>query len=606
MLPRVKTTQEIATTLGLDETLAAEIRRWGTEPRYAELHAEVQALLDRALAGERAATDELKDAFGAVLPIGTGGRRGACGVGPNRVSSVLVRETAQALVEVLRAEGAPLKVAVVYDTRKDSQRFAHAAARHLHACGVQVLLVDAPRATPVLSYLVRARGCGGGIVISASHNPPGDNGVKIYGRDGAQVLGARDAALTRAIERAATVPLEALDLGVPWSSLDGVEVIDASTIAAAVDVPYRDMVLATGTAGTSLRDAQLSVVFSPLHGVGHHGVVPVLEARGVTVHPVAAQLDPDGGRFSTVDSANPEDPRAFEAGLALARETGADLVLATDPDADRLGAMVRDRDGAYHFIDGNRLGVLMLDQILSSDVAFEGGQVLTTLVSSPLLATYGRAEGIEVVDDLLVGFKHHAGMAEESPERPVIFACEESHGYVRGDAVRDKDGSVAALLLCERAAACKRRGETLHENLRALWTRFGYHRERTTSIFARGLEGRAKIEGLMSCWREASPQAFGGLEVVAREDRMAPRATGSAVRDLPGNVLSFELRGADEACRLVLRPSGTEPKVKVYVLARGEAGRTGAAMDAQIEAVDALVTRVAEDAVRRAEAQMQA
>lgn len=588
--------------LQLPDDVASEIQRWRTEARFFDVQAELEELVNVALSGDEAARDELLDAFSSVLPVGTGGRRGACGVGPNRVSVLLVRETVEALVQVIEAEEAAKRVVVVYDTRRDSRRFAHIAARHMHARGMEVMLVDEPRATPVLSFLVRTHGCGGGVVISASHNPPSDNGVKVYGPDGAQVLGSRDVALTAAIERASTQAFEPLDLNAPLpTGPGGIQRLEGSKLSSVVDEPYIRCVLDVGVRAGSLSASGLRVVFTPLHGVGHAGVIPVLRARGVEVACVEAQLDPDGGRFSTVASANPEDPRAFELGLDLARERSADLVIATDPDADRLGAVVRDGSGEFRFIDGNRLGALMLDHVLQSEEPSSDGIVLTTLVTTPLVRSLCQEKNVEVIDDLLVGFKHHAGYSEEHPSKQTVFAVEESHGYVRGDAVRDKDGAMAALLLCECAAAAKSDGQTLHDRLRMIWALHGYHREKTTSIFARGLEGRAEIERLMSAWRQEPPSEFGGLRVMSVGDRSQPRATGSATRDLLGNVLVFELQGDAGACRLVLRPSGTEPKVKVYVLARGAGGVEDARLDAEIEVVDALVESVARDAVAAAQ-----
>jgi phosphomannomutase len=603
MLPSVNTTlEEMQRSLGLPEAVARELHRWRTESRYVDVRDELERLVAAAAKGDTAAREELVDGFSSVLPIGTGGRRGPCGVGPNRVSVLLVRETVEALVQVIEAEGAAPKVVVVYDTRRDSRRFAHVAARHMHARGMEVMLVDAPRATPVLSFLVREHGCGGGVVISASHNPPSDNGVKIYGADGAQVLGARDAALTAAIERAASAPLPPLDMNAALpTGPGGVRCLVGAELSSVVDEPYLRCVLDVGVRAGSLAPSGLSVVYTPLHGVGHAGVVPALRARGVEVACVEVQLDPDEGRFSTVQSANPEDPAAFELGLDLARSSDADLVIATDPDADRLGALVKDAAGEFHFVDGNRLGVLMLDHVLRSQPPPPQSMVLTTLVTSPLVRGVCAGRDVEVVDDLLVGFKHHAGYAEEARAMTNLFSVEESHGYVRGDAVRDKDGAMAALLLCECAADMKQQGGTLHDRLREIWRACGYHREKTTSIYARGLRGRVEIERLMAAWRSAAPSEFGGLKVVSVTDRTTPRTTGSVTRDLPGNVLVFELEGDDGACRLVLRPSGTEPKVKAYVLARGAPGVADVALDAQIAMVDALVDRVAVDAVAAAE-----
>ena len=584
--------------------LAVEVKdaigRWLVQERYASERAGLARLVQAAAGGDAAALAELDDAFSRTLPIGTGGRRGQVGPGPNRFNAVVVRETCQGVATAMQAAGDPASAVIVYDTRRDSRRFAAIAAQQLAANGVAVTLVDAPRPTPELSFLVRRLGCGAGIVLSASHNPPGDNGIKIYGPDGAQVLGARDAALMAAILAvggAAELPAASA------AQAASVREIAGEAVASFADAPYHDYVRAQGVLPGSLADSGLTVVFTPLHGVGHTSVVPVLRSRGITVHPVERQCDPDGGNFSTVRSANPELPESMAMAVALAASTGADLVLATDPDADRLGACVRS-EGRYVPLDGNRLGVLMLDHVLRHGAAPANGWVLTTLVTSPLIGAMARARGVAVVDDLLVGFKHHAGMMAEAPGRRLVFGCEESHGYMRGDDVRDKDGAIAALLLAECAAAAKRAGETLLDVLARVWCAHGYHRESTANLVAEGLRGRQAIAAVMDQWRAAPPAAIGGLQVVGVDDRYAPRSTGSKTRDLPGNVLSFELAAGDRACRLVLRPSGTEPKLKVYGLARSVGEIAPAALAAVQADVDALCERVLEDAARAARAVM--
>ncbi len=459
------------------------------------------------------------------------------------------------------------------------------------------------------SFMVRREGCGAGVVISASHNPPGDNGIKIYGPDGAQVLGARDRAVFEAIEAAAEGELPPLACAPEVvDGLPNVTVIDPAADDDHGDRPYLDYVASQAVSG-SLEKSGLEIAFTPLHGVGASSVVPVLERRGLKVHLVAAQCDPDGGRFSTVKSANPESPPAMDMVVALAEEVGAPLALATDPDADRIGAVAQDDDGTMRFIDGNRLGVLMADHVIET-LAARGelspeSRVVTTTVTTPLVATIARRHGVEVIDDLLVGFKHHAGVVEEAPDRPLVFACEESHGYVRGNDVRDKDGAIGALMIVEAAAAAKARGQTLFARLRQLWARDGYHRETTRSIWARGTVGKKAIAEVMARFRAEPPGAFAGLTVQQVEDRLAPRHTGSPTRDLPGNCLSFELASPDFACRLVLRPRGTEPKLKVYALARGETLGNEEGLDAQIAAVDALAGRVLADAEAKANAIIQ-
>ncbi|MCA9690711.1 MAG: phospho-sugar mutase [Myxococcales bacterium] len=586
-------------SLELEPAARRSLLRWLSESRYDDDRADLAARVSAAAAGDTAARDELADAFAGPLPIGTGGRRGTVGPGPNRFNGAVVRETAQGVADALSREGDAPRVVIVYDTRRDSAAFAKVAAEQLAAADLEVILVDAPRPTPQLSFLVRHLGAGAGVVISASHNPPSDNGIKIYGPDGAQVLGARDRALMDAILAAAERP----SLPTPTAAQrERIEVIDATKIDA-LDRAYHAYVTAQGVVDGSLAPTGLVVSFSPLHGVGHTSVLPVLRGRGLTVHAVAAQCDADGGRFSTVKSANPEQPEALTMARALAEETGAPLVLATDPDADRLGALARSERG-YEFIDGNRLGALMLDHVLRHRRSPTNAWVLTTLVTTPLVATLARAHGVDVVDDLLVGFKHHAGMIREAEERPVVFACEESHGYSRGNGVRDKDGAVAALLLSECAALAHAEGRTLHDELARIWCEHGYHRERTANIVVTGLAGRQAIASVMARFREQPPTEIGGLAVVDFEDRSRPRATGSATRDLPGDVLCFELAGPGQACRLVLRPSGTEPKLKVYALARSRPERTAGRLDEARATIDALVDHVLADAEAQVRAGM--
>lgn len=544
-----------------------------------------------------------------TLPIGTGGRRGPCGPGPNRVNAVVLRETAHGLhlavasgsFGVDSTEG--LRLAVAYDTRRDSAEFAALVSAQLAADGWQVLLLGAPRPTPQLSFLLRQQGCHAGIVISASHNPAPDNGIKIYGPDGAQVLGASDRALMEGILAAGEARLPEVDgAALARGELPpAVERIDPASDPRG-DAAYHAYVLEQGVVDGSLEAAGLSAVFTPLHGVGHTAVVPVLRARGVEVHPVERQCDPDGGRFSTVKSANPELPDSMAMGIELARQTGATLVLATDPDADRLGACVPVGDD-WVPINGNQLGVLMLDQVLRAGSLPEGGWVLTTMVSSPLIATLARASGVDVIDDLRVGFKHHAGMVREQPDRAVVFACEESHGFLRGNEIRDKDGAIAALLLAECAAGCKREGKDLLQRLDEIWAMHGYHRETTANLWAHGLKGREAIDAVMAAFRAQPPTEIGGLEVRASFDRAdeGRERTGSPTRDMPGNVLGYELAAGRLGCRLVLRPSGTEPKLKLYALAHGGGGLDATALADSKREVDALTQRVLDDARTRAE-----
>lgn len=515
----------------------------------------------------------------------------------------VLRETAQGLADAMRAEGVAMRAAIVYDTRRDSRRFAHAVAAQLAANDIDVILVDAPRPTPLLSYIVRARCCGAGVVISASHNPAGDNGIKVFGPDGAQVLGARSDALMTAIERAMAAPLP--DAPVRVDQDPRVEVLRSAEQLASVDDPYLAFVRAQGVAGDDLSACGLRVVFTPLHGVGHHSVLPVLRAKNIEVHMVEAQ-GPDDGRFGTVSSANPELPEALQMARELAEDLDADLVLANDPDADRLGAMARDSQGRFVFIDGHRLGVLMLDHVLrAGPPSSERGWVLTTVCTTPLLRALCEPRGVSIVDDLLVGFKHHAGMMAEQPERTCIFATEEAHGYLRGDDVHDKDGAIAALLLAEVAALAKAEAVTPFDRLQRVWLEHGYHREATANIYAYGQAGREAIAALMSAWRADPPKTLGGFDVASVIDRARPRNTGSPTRDLPGNVLVFELAPREGvAARLVVRPSGTEPKAKIYALVHAAPPAGPDALDEDGRRVDKAAQQLLDDARAQAESVM--
>ncbi len=596
-------TELSAAALGVSAEAHAEIVRWLTAPTHAEHRDALAALCIRARDGDADAIEELVDAFAGPLPIGTGGRRGLVGPGTNRINAIVLRETAVGVVEAIRAEGLPMRVAVAFDTRRDSHRFAHVVAGQLATAGVEVLLVDAARPTPQLSFLVRARDCGAGIVISASHNPPSDNGIKIYGPDGAQVLGARDRALMQAIEAAMVAPLPPIDP----SQAHRIQALPL----AEVDAAYHGFVQDQGVAPReALAQSGLAVVFTPLHGVGHTAVVPTLTPTGVAVHLVERQCDPDEGRFSTVQSANPESPASMAMGEALAQQVGAQLVVATDPDADRLGALARNAAGEFEAIDGNRLAVIMFDHVLRHGTMPPNGWVLTTMVTSALIAIMARDADVEVVDDLLVGFKHHAGMMAEQPNKTVVFGCEESHGFMRGDHVHDKDGAVAARLLVEAAAVAHGQGRTLFDVLDAVWQRHGYHRERTENLYAYGSAGREAIAELMKQLRADPPTEVGGLTVVSVEDRLSPRKTGSTTRDLTSNVLVYELTGQRDGraarCRLAVRPSGTEPKAKVYALAGSGGGLDEAELAQAKVRIDEVVDAVLAEAKARADAIMAA
>jgi phosphomannomutase len=590
-------------TWALAEPFRQSFERWIVDEHYACVRDELLKLEARAQAGEGDARDELVDAFSRELPIGTGGRRGPVGPGPNRMNVVTLQETVYGLCLAMQAQGDVPRVVLTYDTRRESRFFAHVAARQIAGFGMQALLLDAPRSTPELSFMVRHLSCGAGIMISASHNPPGDNGIKIYGPDGAQVLGERDATLMKMIvEKGPQAPALVAEL-VERDDHGQSKVPGIAFVAVEIeDVAYANYVKQQALLQSEATMSQLRMTFTPLHGVGHTIVVPLLRDLGVDVRPVEAQCDPDGGRFSTVKSANPEAPEAFEMALKLAREIDADLAVATDPDADRMGAFARDASGEFAFLDGNRLAVVLLEHVLAHEPKRAENWVVTTMVTTPLLRKMARACDVDIVDDLQVGFKHHAAMVAEEPHRRLILACEESHGYCRGTGVRDKDGACAVLLLAEAAAHAKSQGHSLWQVLRRVWQRFGYHREITRSIQASGASGREKIAKAMAAWRRSPPEELAGLKRIAFRDCLVPGTTSSPTRNLVGDVIALEFGAGEKTCRVVLRPSGTEPKIKFYVLIGGGAVESQH-LDREIETIDALAKRVADaalDAVRAA------
>ena len=540
------------------------LEAWLTAPQYAADRALVEAISEIVDAGDFSA---LNDAFHTVVPFGTGGRRGPMGPGPNRINSRTIGESAQGLAAYLRARGAEAGAGVViaHDTRHRSRQFAEETAAIIAGNGFAAHPFDGPRPTPMLSFAVRHLRAAAGIVISASHNPPSDNGFKVFGPDGAQPAPPDDTELVRAVEAA--------------SALSRLDLDDARArgllrrVGPEVETAYLDEVAALALAPEA---RGLHVVYSPLHGTGTTNVLPVLERAGFRVTLVDDQAAPDGS-FPNVPrhSPNPEEPAALEAGIALAREEDADLVLASDPDADRLGAAAAGPDG-WRALTGNEIGALLCsficEQLHSRGELPAEGFVVKTGVTTDLICAIARDYGLRCVGDLLVGFKWIAKEIARDPGA-FIFGGEESHGFVRGAFVRDKDSAIAALHLAECAATLKARGRTLFDGLEALHGRYGVHSERLSSIAREGARGQAQIQRLMSSLRAEPPPAIGRhriVEVIDRSDgTVRDPATGAIRRTLRGargDMLVF-LLSHDGKTRLTVRPSGTEPKVKVYAAA---------------------------------------
>lgn len=554
----------------LSGSAAAHVRRWLTEAPFAQ---DRPRLLKEIASG---GWKTLDDAFYAVLPFGTGGRRGRMhAVGTNVLNLRTIAESARGLADYLRTRRGPearLSCVIARDTRHNSQAFAETCAGVLAAAGFTVYLVAEPRSTPLLSTAVRHLRCDAGIMITASHNPPSDNGFKCYAATGGQVVPPDDAGIIACVEAVSEreIPMKPLDEALRDGSVRRVG-------------PELDEVYLNAVVGESVSHARdLKIVFTPMHGVGESAVAAALLRAGFrAVNVLASQRSPDPD-FPNVPGhvSNPELPKTLEAAIAEAKTTGADLVLASDPDADRIGVAVPvtgDPAGEWTTLDGNQIGVL-LSAFVMKQYADHGRLrpdhfLVTTLVSSQMARALAQREGVRVEDNLLVGFKWIAQRVDEAGHAGFLFGFEESHGYLKGVHARDKDAGVAALLFAELAATVKDRKQTVLEYLDDLYIDVGHYAERLVNKTMEGRQGAAQIQRLMAAFREMPPLHLGGLDVVDVHDyktHEVRRITGPAAAQLlpepSGDVLIFHLSAA--GTRFAVRPSGTEPKIKFYLFAR--------------------------------------
>ena len=568
----------------LTDHSARTIRDWLTQPRYAEFAAELGRRIDAA-AADAGRWKDLDDVYWTVIPFGTGGRRGMMyPVGSNAINDRTIGESAQGLADyvssVLPAGETP-SCAIAYDTRHRSEHFAKLCAEVLLANGFRIFFLRGFRSTPELSFAVRHTGSTCGIMVTASHNPPSDNAVKVYWTGGVQVLPPHDKGIIDRVMQVGTVRREDFAAGVAAGRVQFVE--------AEVDPAFVAAVLRQAAPGV---DHALSILYSPLHGVGATAVVPVLRAAGYDRLRVYGPHETPDGDFPNVPGhvANPENPAVLEGPIAEARERGDDLVLASDPDCDRLGAatpLTWASGSAWQTFTGNQLSALLCKQAIAGRRARGesrlGDYVVTTLVTSGLVRRLAEAEGLTVDDTQLVGFKWIcAAIDRHGPER-FVFGTEESHGYLAGTHVRDKDAAVAALLMADLTAAGKATSHTPHEALDALFCRFGCHQERTINIMLPGASGMDRMRELMATLRSAPPQAVAGLDVVRTRDQQSllswtPGATPVAYPGVKSDLVIFDLAGLSGAGSLLAdgrfpplgnavaaRPSGTEPKIKFYL-----------------------------------------
>ncbi|MBQ4428118.1 MAG: phospho-sugar mutase [Oscillospiraceae bacterium] len=522
---------------------------------------------------------EIESRFQSYLAFGTAGLRGTMGAGTYKMNVHVIRHATQAFAEVVLAEGpeaAKKGVAICYDCRNNGDIFAREAACVMAANGIHVYLFDDMRPTPELSYAVRHYGCQAGINVTASHNPKEYNGYKVYWSDGAQLPPKH------ASEVAAK--MEELDIFEGPKTMDFNEALDkriVEWIGRETDEAFLDEVMAMVNDYDTVKAAADSfhMVYTPFHGTGRVLIPEALRRLGIKhLHCEPRQMIKDGN-FSTVVSPNPENPEGFYLSVDLANEVGADFILGSDPDADRVGLMIRDHDGKFIPLTGNQTGVLLFDYLIGA--LKRTGKMpanpvgLKTIVTTSMFNAVAEKNGIAHFDTF-TGFKFIAekkNALEGSGEGKVIFAFEESYGYMFGDYVRDKDAVTAAVLMAEMASYYSLKGIKLIDALESLYEKYGAYAEKTCNLVMPGLDGQKKMAQLMVNLRENAPKAIAGVEVVKTRDYLPGEEkdvkTGEVTKmELSeSNVLSFIL--ADGTVILV-RPSGTEPKVKVYILAHGE------------------------------------
>jgi len=550
-----------------EDVLLAQARHWQAADPDPVTRAEMQELIDRAEQGD---DDALAERFAGRLSFGTAGLRGELGAGPCRMNRLVVRQAASGLARWL---GPGRTVVIGFDARHNSDHFARDSARVFAAAGLRALLFPAATPTPVLAYAIRALGADAGVMGTASHNPARDNGYKVYLGDGAQIIPPIDQEIAAAIEQAAAGPIALAD-----DDNERIEPVGPEVLAA-----YLDHVLGLVEAGPR----EVRIAYTPLHGVGGSLTTRALRRAGfVDLHEVAQQAAPDPD-FPTVAFPNPEEPGALDLAAALAAEVGADVVIANDPDADRLGVMVPDAAGEFVALSGNEIGALLADRVLETSSGPDR-LVVTTVVSSHLLARMAAAEGVHYAE-VPTGFKWVVRPGLERPDQRFVYGFEEALGYSVDEVVRDKDGISAALRFAELVAVDRADGRTAWDRLERLARRFGEHTTRTRSWRDEGADGRARIAAAMVAVRADPPAVLDGIAVTAVDDLLVP-GPGRSLADVVVVALA-------DGSRLGLRPSGTEPKLKVYgevVVAVGDGG------DAYAEArrlggrrVDALIAALA-------------
>ncbi|MDY6019897.1 MAG: phospho-sugar mutase [Oscillospiraceae bacterium] len=569
-----------------------EYERWLASPALsAEEHAELLSIANDE--------KEIESRFYGPLEFGTAGLRGTMYVGLHNMNRHVIRWATQGFANVICAEGAEAKargVAICMDCRNHSQEFARAAACVMAANGVKVYLFEALRPTPELSFAVREYGCQAGINVTASHNPKEYNGYKVYWSDGAQLPPQHAAAIA--------AELAEIDIFTGVRSMDYDEAVSAgliTLIGADCDEKFMAHVMSMVNDYETVKKVadDFTLVYTPFHGCGYKLVPEALTKLGIKhLICVPEQMVIDGN-FPTVVSPNPENPEGFYLAVDLANKHGADFILGTDPDSDRVGILVRDHNGDFQPVTGNQTGVLLLDYLIGAmkraGTLPENAAALKTIVTTEMARKVAEANGIDCYDTF-TGFKFMAekmNQLESEGKNTVIFSYEESYGYMIGHYVRDKDAVTASLLLTEMAAWYHAQGMTLFDALQKLYEKYGWYGEKTHNLVMPGLDGLEKMTSLMNTLRTAPPAEIAGTAVVARRDYL----NGTQTDCVSGAVTQIELKGSNvlrfalsDGTVILVRPSGTEPKIKVYILTQG---KDASERDARIEAYSAWVKTLA-------------
>jgi phosphomannomutase len=535
---------------------------WLTEKRYAQY---APAIMEHIDAENWSALD---DVFWTVIPFGTGGRRGKMyPFGSNAINERTIGESAQGLAEYVKETkpDGPWKMAIAYDTRHRSREFAELCTSIMVANGFEVFFIDDFRSTPELSYLIRYKNCDCGIMVTASHNPPSDNAVKVYWSNGAQLIPPHDQAVIAKVAGVQEIPKQNFEQGVRDGSIHLIrEEIDSALLEQHLQHSFEGP-----------RD--LKVIFSPLHGVGEFNVKSLLNAVGFNQLEIFEPHREPNGDFPNVPGhvSNPENAIVFDAIIDRARESGAELILASDPDCDRMGAaapVTSDLSGEWRTFNGNQLCALLGDFVLGekekNGTLDESSYVVTTLVTSKMLSRICDSYQVRCSQENLVGFKWICNVMDIDGPDNFVFGTEESHGFLVGQYCRDKDGAIACLLMTELAALVKSKGKSLFEHLDDLYLKHGFHHERLVNIRMEGSDGMNRMKNLMANFRSNPPTKLGDLDIVGIRDYQTGKRTTAngeteSMTGPTGNVLIFETNVPGNY--VAARPSGTEPKVKFYM-----------------------------------------